>query len=111
MDFWRQEFTKIMDGDKFEKSYSYNIRYNYGKVGNRTDYSPYSCHKIIMNNVGPGEHHGCPFRHWDLPILKQKLVEYGISSEGKGLKNVKVFVGIRVRLQVFKFCLWVEKRI
>ncbi|XP_018576961.1 DNA primase large subunit [Anoplophora glabripennis] len=82
MEFWREEFTKIMDGDKFDKQYTYNIRYNYGKAGKQVDFSPYSCTKIIMNNVGPGEHHGCPFRHWDLPILKQKMGEYGVSSEG-----------------------------
>lgn len=76
-----------MDSNKFDKSYSYNIRYNYGKAGKQVDFSPYSCYKIIMNNVGPGEHHGCPFKHWDPPILKQKLTEYGVSLEGKELKG------------------------
>ncbi|XP_060530565.1 DNA primase large subunit [Cylas formicarius] len=82
VEFWRQEFTKIMDSTKFDKSYLYNINHQYGKVGNMTNYSPFSCIKIIMNNVGPGEHHGCPFKHWDASVLRQKLNEYGVPSEG-----------------------------
>lgn len=56
--FWRAEFTKLMDVDKFDKQYAYNIRHNYGKEGKRADYTPYSCMKIIMSNPpGPGDHH------------------------------------------------------
>lgn len=83
IEFWRQEFTKTMDTEKFNKSYLYGVKHLYGKAGNMTDYSPYSCYKIIMENVGPGEHHGCPFKHWDAPILKQKLIERGVSAESK----------------------------
>lgn len=82
MEFWRQEFTKSMDVNKFDKQYAYAIRYNYGKAGKMTDFSPYSCYKIITENVGPGEHHGCPFKHWDVTVLKQRLVERGFSTEG-----------------------------
>ena len=28
--FWKDEFTKKMDGDKFEKNYGYNIRHMFG---------------------------------------------------------------------------------
>ncbi|KAJ3653926.1 hypothetical protein Zmor_013149 [Zophobas morio] len=79
--FWRDEFTKKMDSGKFEKSYLYNIKHQYGKVGRMLNYTPYSCMKIILTNVGPGEHHGCPFRNWDPNFIKQKLVEGGISNE------------------------------
>ncbi|XP_046857638.1 DNA primase large subunit-like [Xenia sp. Carnegie-2017] len=77
--FWRSEFAKIMEVDKFEKSYSYSVRHSYGKEGKRADYTPYSCMKIIMSNhPGNGDYHGCPFRHSDVDILRQKLVNYGI---------------------------------
>ncbi|KAK3090826.1 hypothetical protein FSP39_014955, partial [Pinctada imbricata] len=74
MKFWKTEFMKMMDGDKFDKNYSYNIRHNYGKEGKRADYTPYSCNKIIMSNApGTGDNHGCPFRHTDVDLLAQKL--------------------------------------
>ncbi|XP_020894564.1 DNA primase large subunit isoform X2 [Exaiptasia diaphana] len=56
--FWRSEFGKIMELDKFDKQYAYNIRHNYGKEGKRADYTPFSCMKIIMSNQpGPGDCH------------------------------------------------------
>ncbi|CAM9610744.1 unnamed protein product, partial [Phaeothamnion confervicola] len=59
MAFWQAEFTKIM-------AYAYNVRHMYGKEGKRTNYTPYSCLKAIMGNPpGPGDHHGCPYRHYD----------------------------------------------
>ncbi|XP_041989248.1 DNA primase large subunit-like [Aricia agestis] len=80
--FWREEFTKMMELDKFEKQYAYNIRYNYGKEGSKKNYSPFNCMKIINNNVGPGECHGCPFRHCDVSNLKNKLKGYGYEPAG-----------------------------
>ncbi|XP_035665558.1 DNA primase large subunit-like [Branchiostoma floridae] len=81
--FWRSEFTKMMDGDKFDKSYSYNIRHNYGKEGKRTDYTPYSCMKVIMTNApAVGDHHGCPFRHTDPELLNQRLQGYRVNTTG-----------------------------
>lgn len=81
--FWRNEFTKLMDVDKFEKSHTYNIRHNYGQEGKRTNYTPYSCMKIIMTSApGIGDHHGCPFRHNDAHLLKQKLASYKVNQSG-----------------------------
>jgi DNA primase large subunit len=34
-------------GDKFNKEYAYNVRYNYGQEGKRQDWSEWSCVKII----------------------------------------------------------------
>lgn len=78
--FWREEFTKVMELDKFDKQYAYNIRYNYGKEGSQTNWTPYSCMKIISGNVGIGETHGCPFKTLDTTGLKSKLTTYGFST-------------------------------
>lgn len=80
--FWRDEFTKVMDLDKFEKQYAYNVRYNYGKEGSKKNYSPFSCMRIINGNVGPGDCHGCPYKHCDASNLKNKLQGYALDGQG-----------------------------
>ena len=47
LQFWRREFCKKIDGDKFEKNYAYNIRHSYGQEGKKNDYKPWSCTKVI----------------------------------------------------------------
>ncbi|RUS79036.1 hypothetical protein EGW08_013193 [Elysia chlorotica] len=80
---FRTEFTKSMDVDTFDKKYSYGIRYNYGKEGKKTDYTPFGCMKIIMNNPpAVGDAHGCPFRHFDTDFLKQRISSNGVSKDG-----------------------------
>mmetsp|Transcript_24278 Transcript_24278/g.34262 ORF Transcript_24278/g.34262 Transcript_24278/m.34262 type:complete len:493 (-) Transcript_24278:370-1848(-) len=71
--FWREQFSRRTPPDKFNKEYAYNIRHNYGKEGKRTSYTPYGCLKIIQGAPAPGDHHGCPFRHFDEQNLKSKL--------------------------------------
>ncbi|XP_031549848.1 DNA primase large subunit-like [Actinia tenebrosa] len=81
--FWRSEFSKVMELDKFDKQYAYNIRHNYGKEGKRADYTPYSCMKIIMSSQpGPGDCHGCPYRHTEPNLLKQRLATHKLGKEG-----------------------------
>jgi len=84
--FFRGEFTKKGDTDidKFEKEYSYGIRYNYGKEGKKKNWQPYDCMRIIMESVGPGETHGCPFRHHEGRTIRQRVEAYG------GLKKEQV---------------------
>ncbi|XP_072808493.1 DNA primase large subunit-like [Vicugna pacos] len=84
LQFWKQEFVRgKMDPDKFDKGYSYNIRHSFGKEGKRTDCTPYSCMKIILTNPpGQGDYHGCPFRHSDPELLRQKLESYRVSPAG-----------------------------
>ncbi|XP_032299605.1 DNA primase large subunit isoform X2 [Coturnix japonica] len=84
LEFWKKEFIRgKVDADKFDKGYAYSIRHNYGKEGKRTDYTPYSCMKIIMSNPpSQGDYHGCPFRHSDPELLKQKLQSYKVPPSG-----------------------------
>uniref|UniRef100_A0A3P8VT54 DNA primase large subunit n=1 Tax=Cynoglossus semilaevis TaxID=244447 RepID=A0A3P8VT54_CYNSE len=84
LQFWRLEFIRgKVDADKFDKAYAYSIRHMFGKEGKRTDYTPYSCMKVILTNLpGQGDHHGCPFRHSDPELLKQKLQVYKVSPSG-----------------------------
>ena len=80
--FWRSEFTKKMDVDKFEKQYAYNIRHIYGKEGKRQDKMAYNCIKIITTNQpGLGDHHGCPFKHSDTDILQRRLLSYNVPKD------------------------------
>ncbi len=61
--FFRGEFTQShVDAEKFDKEYTYGIRYNYGKEGKKVNWAPWNCMRIIMESVGPGENHGCPYR-------------------------------------------------
>lgn len=80
--FWKQEFTRKMDSDKFEKNYSYNIRHMYGQEGKRNDYKPWNCTKVI-NQVTPGhgEYHGCPFKTFNEDNLRQLLSTYGLDQK------------------------------
>uniref|UniRef100_A0A8C5W9B4 DNA primase large subunit n=2 Tax=Leptobrachium leishanense TaxID=445787 RepID=A0A8C5W9B4_9ANUR len=84
LQFWKMEFIKgKVDSEKFDKVYAYSIRHNYGREGKRTDYTPYSCMKIIMSNPpGNEDYHGCPFKHSDPELLKQKLQSYKVPLAG-----------------------------
>ncbi|KAK4880064.1 hypothetical protein RN001_008210 [Aquatica leii] len=82
MKVWRDEFTKLIDENTFDKKYAYQVKHQHGKVGSMANYRPYSCMSIIMGSVGSGENHGCPFKHFDATNLKHKLSEYGVSNEG-----------------------------
>ncbi|CAA9995238.1 unnamed protein product [Nesidiocoris tenuis] len=77
--FWRSEFTKGMDPDKFERSYAYNVRHMYGREGKRANYAPQNCMKIISAPFAPGQFHGCPFKTLDPPGLTKALQGNGLS--------------------------------
>lgn len=80
--FWKQEFCKTIDVDKFDKQYGYNIRHMFGKEGKKADYQPWSCNKVINQiSPGPDEYHGCPFKTYSEEPLKQLLNSYGLKPE------------------------------
>jgi len=85
MKFFRHEFVTngSMNPAQFEREHVYNIRHAYGQEGKHTSYTPYSCMKIIQDPPpGVNEHHGCPYRHWDIQTLKQRLANnYDINEE------------------------------
>ncbi|KAL5552638.1 hypothetical protein UlMin_040039 [Ulmus minor] len=78
--FWRAEFSQKIGAERFDKEYSYNIRHNYGKEGKRTDYTPYSCQKIITSTPSVGDHHGCPYRHFSEENLRAVLSKMGVKN-------------------------------
>jgi DNA primase large subunit len=91
--FWRHSFKLITD-DTFNKEYKYNVRHVYGDVGGDANrrgrgYSPYSCQKILTEHPpGPGEAHGCPYRHFSIENLTSMLQATGV-NERDVLKGVK----------------------
>uniref|UniRef100_A0A3Q7G0A7 DNA primase large subunit n=1 Tax=Solanum lycopersicum TaxID=4081 RepID=A0A3Q7G0A7_SOLLC len=78
--FWRAEFSRKVGAERFEKEYAYSIRHNYGKEGKRTDYTPYSCQKIISSTPGVGDHHGCPYRHFSEENLRAALTRMRVGN-------------------------------
>ncbi|KAL2211861.1 DNA primase large subunit [Sarocladium strictum] len=94
--FWRRSFHKI-DDDKFNKEYKYNVRHVYGDVGGDSNrrgggYSPFSCQKILTEHPpGPGEAHGCPYRHFNMENLTALVQAMGVSDRStlQGIKEDK----------------------
>jgi DNA primase large subunit len=80
MAFFQRHFSRIT-GEEFQKQYAYNIRHMYGKEGKRADYTPYNCSKIILGNApSAGDHHGCPFAHYDAEYLSSLLTKLQIGT-------------------------------
>lgn len=78
--FWKKKFSGKVNGEQFDKQYGYNIRHSYGKEGKRTDYTPWSCSKIISQLPGSGEYHGCPLKYFKDETLSDFLTKkYDIS--------------------------------
>ncbi|TVY40492.1 putative DNA primase large subunit [Lachnellula subtilissima] len=74
--------------------YRYNVRHTYGDVGGDSNrrgggYSPFSCQKILTEHPpGPGEAHGCPYRHFSIDNLTALLQNVGVKDQ-EVLRGVK----------------------
>ena len=75
MALWKKKFAGKIDGEKFDKQYTYNIRHSYGKEGKRTDYTPWACSKIISQVPGASEYHGCPFKYFKDEVMSDFLLK------------------------------------
>ncbi|KAI9675112.1 MAG: hypothetical protein M1817_001520 [Caeruleum heppii] len=99
--FWRAGFKNITD-DVFNKEYRYNVRHTYGDVGGDANrrgrgYSPFSCQKILTEHPpGPGETHGCPYRHAQ-PAQLDSLLQM------KGIQDRDVLRGVREDVEKKRF--------
>jgi DNA primase large subunit len=97
LQWWKTEFTRNnqMDSDKFEKNYTYNIKWVYGKAGRMKAAAPMSCSTIIgLEYPSHDQTHGCPFKVLDEAklggLLKGWLAKAGGSldmNEGR-LKEI-----------------------
>lgn len=81
MKFWKQQLSKKVGEDRFEKEYAYNIRHNYGKEGKKLSYTPFSCEKILGMSVGIGEYHGCPYKNETSENLIEMLNKYNLPEK------------------------------
>ncbi|XP_023017009.2 DNA primase large subunit [Leptinotarsa decemlineata] len=80
MQFWKNEFTQSMSLDLYQRKYSYLFKHQYGMVGGRIQYRPFTCENIQKYSPSPGQYHGCPFKHWDKENLIQKLQCDGLQT-------------------------------
>lgn len=78
MRFFEHEFTKSMSKEWYKKKYEYYFKHYYGKIGGMIDYKPYSCTFIQSMTPRPDQHHGCPFKHWDIDVLINKFKMDGL---------------------------------
>ncbi len=80
LSFFQRHFSNVTS-EQFQKQYAYSIRHMHGKEGKRADYTPYSCAKIIMGQPpSSGDHHGCPYKHYDADHLSHLLTKLNIGT-------------------------------
>ncbi|EEA05528.1 DNA primase, large subunit family protein [Cryptosporidium muris RN66] len=80
-----------IDHTSFDKEIKYNIRHAYGQEGKRSNYLPYPCNKIIngLPLPGNGQNHGCPFKTFDITVLKKLLQNYyGNLIDSNQIQNI-----------------------
>ncbi|XP_078432555.1 DNA primase, large subunit family [Wolffia australiana] len=78
--FWRAEFSQKVGQERFDKEYAYHVRHSFGKEGKRTDYTPFSCQRVISSPAAVGDHHGCPYRNFSEENLRAALRSMGVAE-------------------------------
>ena len=78
--FFQRHFTALT-AEQYNKEHLYSLRHVYGKEGKRESKSPYNCTKIVLGTPpASGQHHGCPYKHYDDEHLNQLLQQWSIGS-------------------------------
>lgn len=68
------ELNRTEKGRKQVKEYTYLIEHMYGLQGKKTDYTPWSCQKIIGKAIPQGNDvYGCPYRYFSDQALGKLL--------------------------------------
>ena len=72
--FFQRKYARKNNLEEFNKKYAYYIRYSYGLEGQKANFMPYNCERIIRFNPPIGDEcHGCPFKNMNTENLRQKL--------------------------------------
>ncbi|KAL3501002.1 hypothetical protein ACH5RR_035451 [Cinchona calisaya] len=109
--FWKEKFSRKVGAERFNKEYAYSICHNYGKEEKRTDYTPYSCQKIIFSVPGVGDHHGCPYHYFSEENLRAAVGKMGVGN--RALEDVMEKVceparGVELIIISYKSLTWFQ---
>jgi len=85
--WWKQELCRDpeIDATSYEKNYLYDTEHAYGKKGHLQGQNAFACPKCISFPAeAAGQVHGCPFKHCDMPVLKQQLHKWRVPESTVG---------------------------
>ncbi|XP_076756088.1 uncharacterized protein LOC143426479 [Xylocopa sonorina] len=81
INYWKEEYSKphacssicLHDWQSNEKKFMYSIRHLYGLEGSRRNYKSPTCESMCKSISGSMYEGGCPFKNFDINILKNLL--------------------------------------
>jgi DNA primase large subunit len=76
LQFWKREFQAAgLNGEQFEKEYTYNFKHQYGVSGSRIKYKPFCCQQLIQSSPVKGTccTSGCAYKHYSPADLQHAL--------------------------------------
>lgn len=80
--YLRNEFTKKMTDQKFDREYLYNVKHIYGLVGRKVPYPPNACKFLLKDPSAFGESNCCSFVD-DIEDLHKKMCRENIPETSK----------------------------